>query len=372
MRTSLISLNLVRLHLAATLPGVARELDVWRRAADSIPSQPLRRLAIASLTHKRFHCEGGSVFATWLLKAGGRERAHAVLRFIVAFQTISDYLDNLCDRTESLSAEDFRCLHQSMFQAITPEEDGHEAYYRNHPESDDGGYLEALVDACRDALRALPRYDRVQGDVRRLLSLYVDLQVHKHIRRDERVAALVNWFDEHRSGHESLTWWEFAAASGSTLAIFALVSEAGRERPVESHVELLKTYFPWVCGLHILLDYFIDQAEDRREGDLNFVSFYPDQGEVERRLNWILLEAIQGSRRLVDRPFHLAVIDGLLGLYLSDAKVKAQGLGRISSALLRTAGWRARLIYAYCRRWRRKGSERVDAQRVAHSEGMTS
>jgi len=35
--------------------------------------------------------------------------------------------------------------------------------------------------------------------------------------------------------------------------------------------QVKNSYFPWVQGLHILLDYLIDQEEDRINGDLNFV-----------------------------------------------------------------------------------------------------
>ena len=34
------------------------------------------------------------------------KRANAI-KFIVAYQTISDYLDNLCDRSTSLDPDDF-------------------------------------------------------------------------------------------------------------------------------------------------------------------------------------------------------------------------------------------------------------------------
>ena len=39
-----------------------------------------------------------------------------------------------------------------------------------------------------------------------------------------------------------------------------------------------------ICSLHIMLDYFIDQEEDKAEADFNFVSFYKDEEECCWRL----------------------------------------------------------------------------------------
>lgn len=117
---------------------------------------------------------------------------------------------------------------------------------------------------------------------------------------------------------------------------------------------MVEAYFPWICGLHILLDYLIDQEEDLREGDLNFVSFYSDGHEIEERMTWILENALRSLRGLNDPDFHATVVEGLLGLYLSDPKVEEQGLERLAKVLIRRAGWRARLVHTYCRIWRRK------------------
>lgn len=275
-----------------------------------------------------------------------------IVQFIVAFQTISDYLDNLCDRTDRLDETDFRTLHQSMLDAVSTEPLAPRSYYAYHAHSDDGGYLEALVAACRDALEQMGGYRRVQDRVKDLVLLYTDLQVYKHLPPKERVPRLKGWYARYQAKWPQLTWWEFAAAAGSTLGIFALVTEGARSEPVEDGQDLLEAYFPWICGLHILLDYLIDQEEDVRENDLNFVSFYASAGEMQHRLRWILAEALQEAARLADPAFHVSVIEGLLGLYLTDSKVKAQGLGGLADTLVIQAGWRARVVRACCRVWR--------------------
>src|SRR5699024_9799328 len=77
-------------------PAVDRELACWTKRAREIPNEELRKQALASIESKRFHCQGGGVYA--LLANFHWQKA---VRFIVAYQTISDYLDNLCDRSTS-------------------------------------------------------------------------------------------------------------------------------------------------------------------------------------------------------------------------------------------------------------------------------
>lgn len=376
-------LIIVKSHLKQTLPVVERELTRVHRMAERIHDAELKSQALASIRTKRFHCDGGSVFATWLLNDGagsGSHRHEAVVRFIVAFQTISDYLDNLCDRTGSLDERNFRRLHMAMFDALIPlnglsadaqsHGDGDLTkyaglssgdYYRYHEYNDDGGYLAELVKICRGVVCELARYTSVKSSLETFVSLYVDLQVYKHIEHEKRVKSLTDWFSLHQKGYGRLFWWEFAAASGSTLAIFAFIAEAARDHPVCDPEKLQQTYFPSVCGLHILLDYLIDMEEDEREGDLNFVSYYKDQEEREKRISQLVDEALQGAGTLSDSAFHLAVVYGLLGLYLSDPKVGDLQLMPFVGRLIRKAGWQARMIRIVSVKWRRRTYKEITA-----------
>jgi len=301
------------------LPGVRRELGFWREKAQSIPDEELRTQAIASMSTKEFHCIGGAVYA-----AGPREQRPTLLRLITAFQTISDYLDNLCDRSTSLSAEDFRSLHQSMLDAVDPSRPHHD-YYEHREQSGDNGYLRSLVDACRDAVSKLPAYPIVKPYVLDLVGLYSDLQVYKHIHPSRREQALLAWWRQHQERYPDLEWNEFAAACGSTLGVFMLFQAACEPRLTDEMAAAIHaSYHPYLCALHILLDYLIDQEEDRTGGDLNFCSYYRDAEHLVDRLRFMAEQAAEASGRLPDRRFHLMIIEGLLALYLSDPKVSAQ------------------------------------------------
>lgn len=82
--------------------------------SESIHNSELKAQATASIRDKTFHCEGGGILA--LLSGSQKQKC---VEFIIAYQTISDYLDNLCDRSTSLDPQDFRMLHASMQDALT-------------------------------------------------------------------------------------------------------------------------------------------------------------------------------------------------------------------------------------------------------------
>jgi tetraprenyl-beta-curcumene synthase len=330
-------------------PRVHHHLEGWRARAGAIPDRELRRQALASIRTKAFHCEGGGIYA---LLAG--EAFEEAVRFIVAYQTISDYLDNLCDRSTSLDPDDFRALHESMPQALVPGA-ALTQHYRLRTERDDGGYLADLVRTCQGVLGKVASYGAIAPGMLRLAGLYGDLQVHKHVRLEERVPRLAAWFEEHRDGVPELRWNEFAAATGSTLGIFCLVSSAFREDfTAERAGQVEKALFPWVQGLHILLDYLVDQEEDRQGGDLNFCTYYSGGDDLRERLSWLFLRAEEAVRGLPDAPFHRMIIRGLLGLYLADRKVGGQAsVRRMVRDLIGLGGPAALFFYLHCWAYRR-------------------
>ncbi|MBO8127638.1 MAG: tetraprenyl-beta-curcumene synthase family protein [Peptococcaceae bacterium] len=335
--------------LTSVLPEVERQLARWKQKINTGPTHhELARQARASISSKRFHAQGGSVYALCY----GTFR-HDLVRLIVALQIISDYLDNLCDQAGCEDGKAFRQLHQSMLCAVNRNA-APQDFYRYYPYKDDGGYLDALVYECREIIGSLPSYDVVEDRITFLVRLYTDLQVYKHTRRDRRESLLQSWFATYEKDYPMLYWWEFAAAAGSTLAMFALFAASARPNLTRKEVEdIFSAYFPWICGLHILLDYFIDQEEDRCGGDLNFVFYYPDEATCQRRLLLFQEEALNRASSLHRSFFHRTIVKGLPALYLSDPKVKSQNLEAIAPLFFKVAGWDAALIHWLCKGLRR-------------------
>lgn len=316
------------------LPKVRRYLQLWKKEAEEIPNYELRKQALLSINSKTFHCEGGSIYG--LL---AKEEIEPTIRFIVAYQTICDYLDNLCDRSTSLDPEDFRTLHQACLHALTPSAECIN-YYQFRQEQDDGGYLIKLVKTCQNVLKKMPSYQVIAHELLELADYYCTLQVHKHVKVQERVPRLKAWFEEHRNQIPEMKWYEFSACTGSTLGIFCLVAYGWNPNcSKELAIKVKNSYFPWVQGLHILLDYFIDQEEDRIGGDLNFCTHYNSQQEITERFVYFLLEADKAVSQLPHKHFHLMINRALLGVYLADKKVNEQNdVRKTAGQILRSCG----------------------------------
>ncbi|NMP23113.1 tetraprenyl-beta-curcumene synthase family protein [Sulfobacillus harzensis] len=298
-------------------PDVIRGLAPLRKKAETIPHPDLRAQALSSLDTKQFHCEGGGVFG-----GPSRDPSGHLLDFLLPYQTLCDYLDTVTDRGPSTDPDNLRLLHQSLLDAISPNGPFHD-YYAHHPHQDDGGYIHDLITRCRHAIVRFPGYEAVQPTMERLVSLYINLQVFKHGPEAERVSQLQRWWNDECPSGWAIDWWEFAAATGSTLGLFALLNVAARPNPAPETVKTVTAlYFPWVGALHILLDYFIDQDEDRAGGDLNFVTYYPSPQDAVRRIRVIYRQCVIRAASLSDASFHRYVIRGLLGFYLADPKVR--------------------------------------------------
>jgi len=329
-------------------PTVHQELAIWKERAKLIPNQELRKQATDSLEQKSFHCEGGGIMALLALK--GREET---IHFIVAYQTISDYLDNLCDRSTSLDPEDFACLHEAMEDALTVGTPLRN-YYRCRKEQDDGGYLGSLVLRCQSVLAELDTYDEIKNELLELCRYYCDLQIHKHVHQDQREHRLQNWFQDHHDRFPEMEWYEFSACTGSTLGIFCLVAYAHREDFDSAFsATIQKGYFPYVQGLHILLDYLIDQEEDLAEGDLNFCFYYPNHELLFERLQHFVKEADRHTNQLPHKKFHQLINRGLLGVYLSDDKVnKQKNVRQLARKIIRSSGAISYFFYLNGRAYR--------------------
>ncbi|MFZ5968741.1 MAG: tetraprenyl-beta-curcumene synthase family protein [Bacillota bacterium] len=330
-------------------PIVEENLNHWKIKASMIPDRILSEQALSSIEKKAFHAQGGAVYGLY-----HDRNQHDLIQLIVALQTISDYLDNLCDRVGIEDEKAFLQLHLAITDALYLE-DHFSDYYRYYPLKEDGLYLYELVNTCKVCIHKLPSYHKVQDKAQWLGTLYSEMQSFKHISPAKREVKLHVWAKPYLQQYNHLSTWEFAAAAGSTLGIFMLCSLAIDENLIEEEVhQVMDAYFPWVCGLHILLDYFIDQREDSLTGDLNFVSYYQDIAEQEKKLKSFLQESIERIVILKNPLFHLTVIEGLLAMYLSDPKTKLEPENMISHKLLTSSPKYTSFLYNICKLLRKK------------------
>lgn len=349
LATTTSRLTLLIKFVYTVFPLVNKELSHWQAYASSHGMRELADQALASITSKSFHCKGGSIYSLYK-----NVPTADFVRLVVALQTISDYLDNLCDRAGVFNEDAFRQLHLAVTDALDPNRPMND-YYAAYPYKDDGGYLHNLVAVCRQEINKLPAYHLVKPEALRQAGLYSELQTLKHLHPKVREQKLLSWINGHLPGYPGITAWEFAAATGSTLGMFMLCAIAHNpELTAEEAEKAAHAYFPWINGLHILLDYFIDEAEDRQGGDLNFVAYYENNQLILTRLTFFIKQAYAQAGRLSEATFARTVVDGLLAMYLSDPKTEQPAEQAIRQSLLQTVGGFTRLMYSLCRLLRKK------------------
>ena len=337
-------LSLIIPFVRRVFPLVDSELHHWSTKGIAHACPELKEQALASIANKKFHCQGGSIYSLY-------PTVHTAdfVPLVVALQTISDYLDNLCDNVGITDEQAFRQLHYALTDALDPSADLKD-YYAFYPYSEDGGYLQALVLTCQQKINQLPSYELVKPTILKLASLYSELQTYKHLSLGIREEKMLTWIHKHLEHSPQLTPWEFAAATGSTLGMFMLCAAASDKNLTSDTVaEIDYAYFPWISGLHIQLDYFIDAAEDQQSGDLNFVSYYADSSQVISRLTLFINQAFLQADTLPNPTFHKLIVQGLLALYLSDSKANQLKEHIIRDTILKTAGSTTKFLYLLCK-----------------------
>jgi tetraprenyl-beta-curcumene synthase len=315
--------------LRRIVPRASAELEVIRERAAVIPDELLRREALASVDGKSYHVAGACIFATFLPDDVARQ----YIAIVAPLESIYDYLDNLCDRHPNVATEAYPVLHQAIADALDPMAELRD-YYAAGPSGDDGGYLRWLVTRTQDALRAVDGYERLLPMFREAAGLYGEMQTYKHYPAGDRELALIGWFERRGRGLD-LEWQEFASAAGSQFQVYAPLFElmAGSPGAIEA---AYGAHFPAVAALHVLLDSFIDQAEDREHGELCFAEVYGSPERLTERVGVLAGRAKRGFGGLPDPGVHRFVLRVMALFYLTHPKVYAQGLNAQSEALLRS------------------------------------
>lgn len=312
------------------LPVVRTELRAWEQLAETIPDQILRDHALATLRSERLSAVGAALFSTTL-----RQHDPVLVRTLVAYQVICDYLDTLAEQPASDPIANGVTLHRALADAVSPGV-AQEDWYRWHPAGGDGGYLTALVDTCREGCAALPAYAHVQQAIRREARRN-EVQGIKHGPVALRGPELRRWAaTEGPVGDAS--WFELASAGSSPLAVLALLAAAAdpATSPVTAE-QTRRSYFPWIEALSTLLDSLADREQDLAEGELSFVSEYPSAAAMTSRLQTLTTRALDGARGLPSGERHVILVAGMIALHLSDPSAWLPAARPTTRAVLQTS-----------------------------------
>jgi tetraprenyl-beta-curcumene synthase len=313
--------------------------------AESIPDAPIRDDALHSLDHKRGHADGAALFTIL-----PRRRDRELLALLVAYETLVDFLDNVNERHPTRANGEQ--LHRALSDALDPDGPLHD-YYLHHPWQDDGGYLAALVDSCRERCRALPSFDRVRPLVGREAGRSLVLGLNHEEDPALRDGALRAWAGREYPDERDLSWFELSGAASATLVVHVLLTLAAEPCLSDSDVhDAYAAHWPWIALATTMLDSYVDQADDEASRNHSYIAHYPHPEAAIMRLHESTGRALEGARALPDGHRHLVIVGCMIALYLSKPSARVPELRATTAALVESGGSLVRLLLPILRAWR--------------------
>lgn len=324
------------------------QLRRWELRARAIDDPELRELALGKLHTEAFNAEVATTLATLAPTA---RRRHAV-EAIVALELLFDYLDGLTERPSTDPLRDGNSLFRAFTDALdaTAEQGGD--YYREHPGSGDGGYIEELSRTVRDAVARLPGARAIDGPARRSASRCAQAQIRIHAEPRLGAEQLEEWAAREAQGTD-LQWRELAAgAASSVLAVHALIAAAADPRVTSEEAVEIETAYLSICVLITVLDSLVDHDADMRVDEPGFIRLYDDRDRLAETLANVAARAVRQAGALRDGAHHVMTLAGVVAYYISDPGASGE-LARPVAERLRAE--LAPLIYptlAVMRTWR--------------------
>lgn len=352
-RQSLALWTAVMRELGWGLLSVLREVEKWRTYAAEIPDATIRGDALAALEHKRPNTDGAALL--WIIPT---RRSPRLLRLIVAYEIMGDFLDSTVERGAHAGIVNGRQLHLALVEAVDigrPVSD----YYLYHPWQDDGGYLPRLVEACRYGCAMLPAY----WSVRPLLIRAARLAQVQGLNHEPglllRETVLQAWAAREGNAGSGLGWYETAGAASAWLTVLALMAVAAEPRPRGSQAtEVFLAYFPWIALAATLLDSYDDLIEDRLNNTNSYLARYGSFDVIVARIDELVRRATREARALHHGERHAVIVASMIALYLSKDSVRTPEMEATSRMLLRSGGPLAVLLGPVLRSWRLMSSLR--------------
>lgn len=274
------------------------------------------------------------------------------LSFIAAFHTLTDYLNKLCRQNKIPDETAVRKLYPAVQDAVDPEHTT--GSYQLDYSLKEGKQLRRLVDQCRLRITALPSYKLVTGKMKKYVQFYIDLQSYRYLPPGIRQEYIETWADFYLKRYRDISFWEFSAAAESLLGVFSMFAAAGDPRLTSGDVKALdEVFFPWICGLHKLLEAYISAREDVLTEQLNFTNYYSNLRICEERLSCFVERAVGLCSGLKNPEYHNLLIKCLLSLYLSDSRAYFGMYGLTSRNIIKNSPPLTGFYWKTCRLLRR-------------------
>jgi tetraprenyl-beta-curcumene synthase len=327
-------------------PIVRHELRRWRTRAADIPDEGLRRDAVSAIARKRQNVHGAALFCTL-----AHRRSKVLLRLIVAYQVMWDFLDSADESAVKVSEANGLLLHAAMVDALEPARPMRD-YYLYDAREGDAGYLCALVDECRQQCQGLRSFQRVQDflveEARR-----ASVQALNHDPcPSSRVAKLQAWAEQQFPGKHEAEWFELSGAAAASLDIYALLALASNPDVADEEIASVhRTYSPWVSVLSTMLDSYVDTPEDVDTGHHRYIAYYPSRDVAIERMTEIMRRCLGEASALPRGEKHVVVIASMIAMYLAKDGARTSDSRLTTRTLLARSGSLPQVLLPVLRLW---------------------
>jgi tetraprenyl-beta-curcumene synthase len=325
--------------------GVRREVGRWHARALAIEDGAARRDALVAERAKRPLTNGAAFFGTLAPR-----RDPGLLRLLVAFQTLANYLDVVSERDARERGARPAAWMALMSCAVDRERPWPPA--ARVPSPADHGFVDALVTTCRDGCARLPRYaearEALARETRRSGAL--DLE---HEPEPGRRAELLRAFSRlEYGGRQELAWWELTAGASSLLTAIAVLALAADEATTTDDLRGAADAYRWVATCSALLDNLVDGRDDVVNNTNNYLALYPSGAEAADRLAELIDRSFLEVSRLRGQDRHRLIVAMMTAMFLSSANLREPSLRAPARMLVGSGGTLTRALLPPLVAWR--------------------
>ncbi|HYV14975.1 MAG TPA: DUF2600 family protein [Conexibacter sp.] len=297
-------------YQASILPRARREINRWANVAAAIPDPTLRKYAMDGILLERTNPQAVAALAA----TAPRRQRRSTIELLVAYQVLLDYLDTA---GEQLCADELHrgvAFGMALAAAVSPPG----SPIQLDPVGNDGGYLSALVTACRARLWQLPSAAVIAREAEIAAVRCAQGLAHTHTATWHGTNTELRRWTGTQFGTNGYSWWEIAAGTNSNLAVLALLAAAADAKTThQDALAIASAYWPHVCVLSTLYDSLVDFERDEMTGDFSFISHYPSNAALRFGLIRARRRSLTASTPLRRGHIHKMIICGVAGYYVA-------------------------------------------------------
>jgi tetraprenyl-beta-curcumene synthase len=325
---------------------VKAELSQWRKRAHAIPDSSTRDHAIAAMDEGRVLVDGAALF--WILPP---RRRRELLRLLVAFQTLLNFFDLALEREargpDKRPGSWMWLAREALDLTRPPPVREIQAQL-----GDDGGYLSALVMACRGGCANLPNYQHAHGLLVREATRSRAFEIEHDRDAPRRSATMQAHVAQHFSEVTDIACWELVGGASALLTAMAVLALAADEATTPDDLLQAADAYVWVASAAALLDSYVDRPADVCSGAHNWFDYYPTDAHATRRAAELLQGAVSRISALRNAERHVVIVGSMAALALSSDTARRTDLREITATMARSGGGMTRLLIPILRTWR--------------------